>query len=326
VDNEMAVNPRHLPDDEAIARFLLGTLPEAEAESLDELSIADDDFAARLTAIENDLVDKYVRGALSGSVLTRFESRFLASPAAVEKVRFASALALRTDAPATDRPAADASRPSEAVDAKAALAFTSQRLEPKWMLAAAAVVLLAAGYLVAENVRLRREMAGLRAASSVVEHRAEQLVTQLNAERQAGAETAKELARLRDSVAELGRIGGSAPQPVVATFILTPATRGASGTVVVTLAADAAAVTLQLPLEDDEFPDYDASVIDSSTGASVWRSPRLKARVAGTRKLVSVTVPAALLQPHQYVLELNGLTTSGSPEPVNTFPFRVVKP
>ena len=40
------------PDDQLLVRYLVGSLPEDETERLDELSIADDQFAARLSAVE----------------------------------------------------------------------------------------------------------------------------------------------------------------------------------------------------------------------------------------------------------------------------------
>ncbi len=51
-------------DDRQLIRYLLGLLPDEEAELYDEQSIVDDDLAARLRLVENDLVDAYVRGTL----------------------------------------------------------------------------------------------------------------------------------------------------------------------------------------------------------------------------------------------------------------------
>jgi hypothetical protein len=80
------------PDDELVVRYLLSALTDAETECLDELSITDDAFAVRLRAVEQDLVDAYVKGELSGEAVALFRSRYLASPAQRKKVRFAEAL------------------------------------------------------------------------------------------------------------------------------------------------------------------------------------------------------------------------------------------
>jgi hypothetical protein len=79
-------------DDKAIVRYLLGQVSEAEAEHLDELSVADDGFVARLRDVENDLVDAYVRGSLDPATRERFEATYLLSPRRRQKVEFARKL------------------------------------------------------------------------------------------------------------------------------------------------------------------------------------------------------------------------------------------
>src|SRR5215203_1106443 len=76
-------------DDQQLVRYLLGLLPDEAAELLDELSITDTEVADRLRSVEDDLVDDYVRGALAGESLDRFESVYLASPRRRDKVNFA---------------------------------------------------------------------------------------------------------------------------------------------------------------------------------------------------------------------------------------------
>ena len=56
-------------DDERLVRYLVGALDDDEIERYDELSIADGEFAVRLQSVEDDLVDSYVRGELSGDTL-----------------------------------------------------------------------------------------------------------------------------------------------------------------------------------------------------------------------------------------------------------------
>jgi hypothetical protein len=112
-------------DDELVIAYLLGTVSPNEADRLVELSIADDEFAARLSAVENDLVDAYVRGELSGGRLEQFRTVYLASPRRREKVAAAEVLAERIGAPV--------------IAARAAIAF------PKWAFAAAACLLAGVG-------------------------------------------------------------------------------------------------------------------------------------------------------------------------------------
>src|SRR5215467_4525120 len=76
-------------NDERLLDYLLGLLPEEEVERLDEESIADDDVAARLSAVEDDLVDAYITETLDQSTRVRFETVYLMSPQRREKVKFA---------------------------------------------------------------------------------------------------------------------------------------------------------------------------------------------------------------------------------------------
>jgi hypothetical protein len=114
---------KHTYDDELMIAYLLGATSASEAERLDELSIADDEFAARLAAVENDLVDDYVRGELPADRRERFRSVYLASPVRRQKIAAAESLVSIADRRG------------------AAAGF------PRWALAAAACLLLTAGGL-----------------------------------------------------------------------------------------------------------------------------------------------------------------------------------
>ncbi|MGH9856654.1 MAG: hypothetical protein ACRD4B_02305, partial [Acidobacteriota bacterium] len=65
-------------EEQQIRDYLLGRLQEDETEKLDELSIADDEFALRRQAVENELIDAYLKGEISEPNLRKFETRYLA--------------------------------------------------------------------------------------------------------------------------------------------------------------------------------------------------------------------------------------------------------
>ena len=127
------------PDDEVLVDYLLGRLSTEDTERVDELSIADDDVAWRLQAVENDLVDAYVAGQLSGERLERFTSFYLTSPVRRRRVELARALRSQST-PRAARPA-------------------SLRILPHWALAAAALIAtLGVAYFAVENRRLRDQV------------------------------------------------------------------------------------------------------------------------------------------------------------------------
>src|SRR4026209_46955 len=75
-----------------IARYLLGELPEEQQVEIEDRAFSDKDYLASITAVENDLIDEYVRGELSIADRQRFETRFLASAERRKRVEFATAL------------------------------------------------------------------------------------------------------------------------------------------------------------------------------------------------------------------------------------------
>ena len=88
----LALNDAELRD-ERLVDYLLGRLSDEEAQRYDERSIADDEFVWRLRDVENDLIDAYVRGLLTGETCRRFTTVYMASPRRRERVMFARSLA-----------------------------------------------------------------------------------------------------------------------------------------------------------------------------------------------------------------------------------------
>src|SRR5689334_2996614 len=122
--------------DEQLVRYLLGQLSDQEAEQVDEASIVDDDVAARLRWVEDDLVDSYANGTLTGESLSRFESHYLASPLRREKVRFAKNLQRSLDraaAPARVEPIAERGREQIASARPAGRILPWWRATSSWM-------------------------------------------------------------------------------------------------------------------------------------------------------------------------------------------------
>jgi hypothetical protein len=88
-DGDMFAPHESPHDDQPLVRYLLGLLEEEDAERLDEMSVTDDDLAWQLLAVEDDLVDAYVRRTMADETREQFESAYLSSPSRLLKVRFA---------------------------------------------------------------------------------------------------------------------------------------------------------------------------------------------------------------------------------------------
>lgn len=255
-------------DDGLVTRYLLGGLSPEETEQCDEWSIADDEFAWRLKALENDLVDAYVRGELAGDSLDCFRSAYLESARGREKVAFAKAFwnaAQRSGKPQLVR--------QEYLPRSGAVL--------PWALAAAVVLVLAGGgYLFRENQRLRIQAARTEAERAALEQKTLELQKRLDAP------------------------GTPAANARTVSYVLLAQRRGAEQ--VPTISADRATdhLRLQMELESDDFPEYRAVLKDIGTGQALWRSSPTKS--AGKR--VTIEIAAGLLESRAYIFELTGIS------------------
>ncbi|HEY3132263.1 MAG TPA: hypothetical protein VGL91_22600 [Acidobacteriota bacterium] len=334
---------KQIYNDQLLTSYLLGSLSDEKTERLDELSIADDEFAGRLSEVENDLADAYVRGELSGHTLEKFKSFYMLSPKRHEKVRFAESLlafkesGVAVQAKDAQAPAPASSRPSrESTQHFSRLPFfPAPRTALQWAFAAALVLMLVGGgYLVFENLRLRNQMTQTEAERTGLEQREKELQRQLAQQRSAEAETVKELARVGDRLAQIeeqltanrqsGKVGLPSREPGIVSFALLPQTRGAGQIAAVAVPAQTDYVILQLQLESDDFPGYQVALRNPANNQIVWRSGKLKAKSGGTNKAVSITLPGNLLKQQNYTLDVTGIPASGAAEFISSYPFRVV--
>lgn len=292
---------------QTIRDYLLGQLPEAETERLDELSITDDECAERIRAVEHDLVDAFARGELQGVVVEQFRSRYLTTPRRREAARFAEALQSLDERSGRDS-SSDAGRGET-------MLVRGKRRWPELLALAAAVIMLATAsvWLALDNRTLRARVTGAESARD-----------ELQRDRQ-----------LRE--AEAGRAADTVPPSTtadaapltVATLVLTPQLRSARQLPTVALAGSTGDLALQLDLEPVDYPAYDVSLI-ASTGAStgdrvVWRTDRLAARSAGARKIIDLRLPVTVLGPQEYLIRVSGVPARGAAEIVGEYRFAVVK-
>src|SRR5688572_14832611 len=91
--------------DETIRAYLLGLLPEGDAEEVEDAYFRDPEALDRVRAVEDDLLDDYAAGRLGPPEKTAFEGRYLASEPLRRRVVSARALRMAT-APAARHPPA----------------------------------------------------------------------------------------------------------------------------------------------------------------------------------------------------------------------------
>jgi hypothetical protein len=313
--------------------YLLGALPEAETERLDELSITDNEFAESLQAAEKDLVDAYVLGELTGVDLERFKTHYLASPLRREKVEFAKVL----QSFGQQELAGALARPEAAPTGRGWSGALRVFIAPpilRWGLAAAALAMLVVGGWVAvENIRLRQQMSEITARRDLLLQHEQDRQKELENQRALNSQTEQELARVRDERERLEQElkeaqAGAKPSPsegAVVSLLLTPPLRGAGQLPTLSLRPHTNEVAAQLQLEAADYPVYRVALIDPANNQTLWRSGNLRPRSQGPRKAVAVSFRAGLLKPHNYVLQVSGIPAEGGAEVVGEYPFRVVK-
>lgn len=178
-----------------LIRYLLGFVSPSERERFETEYFNDDDAFAELLSAEDDLIDAYVRGELGPAERRRFEDRFLNTPADRERVQFARTLAgfvaetQPAEQPVTFQPGF----------------FSSLRLPgiAQGLMAVALLVLVAATcWLLIQQGRTRNQLQTARAERDSLNQKNEQLRQVADAERTRNGESAAEIEKLRQQLAQ----------------------------------------------------------------------------------------------------------------------------
>jgi len=162
--------------------------------------------------------------------------------------------------------------------------LTRPMLVPRWAFAAAiAAALLLAAVVVNDNTRLRNGV----------------------------QERKKEEARQEQ-----------APAPATVAMVLAPPLRGTGKLPELAMPSGTVHVLFDLQLDTDDLPAYRVVLKAPQANAPPWRSETLKAHPSGSRRAVSVTIPATLLNEGTYLLELSGEQQDA--QPIADYAFKVV--
>jgi hypothetical protein len=330
----MAANPNN---EKLIAQYLLGELPEEQQVEIEERAFADKDYLASITAVENDLIDEYVRHELSEKERQQFEKRFLASAGRRKRVEFARALAnVPAEAPAAEKESRMVAH--SAASWRVSLEAFVRGLNPvaRFAMGTAMLLLLVGGaWLLTETLRLRSQLTRLQAENQsrqderrrlerqveLERHRSEELAANLNQEKQQREQSEESLRQL----SETGNATNPSP-PVIASLTLLPGlSRGGGDKPALRLPENARLVQLQVGIDPEE--QYQSFVVDLRTvaGRRVWTKENLIARNRRSARVITLTVPANALKPDQYELRLSGIASGGGREDVGFYYFDVSK-
>jgi len=287
-------------------RYFIGDLSQEEQERLEDLYLVDQAVFEELNAVEDDLIDSYVRGGLSQDETRKFEAAYLTSPKRRERVEFARAL-LQVAAEA----AQTFSVPRVSLWERLRSAF-SVRLEiPGWALAAAGLAIVIAGSWLLVQIR------GLRVAEQRDSAEQAELRREADSLRQQIANSGRNPPSQggeNQSVTEVASLELPAGSEIIFPLSAGDTRRGGAGNQkVLTLDSSTARVRLQLELSRDDLKTYVAILTDPD-GRELLRSGSLH-RGSAT-DTVSWSLPARLLPPGDYVVQLKGKAATGGMEGV----------
>ena len=329
--------------DNQLVKYLLGMSSGAEREQFDELGFVDDEFTEHLQVVEDDLMDSYHRGELSGEELARFRERYLNSPEGSGNAAFSRTFLKLIEAKATHEavfPAAPPSEPSRWQRMLAHLFSAPEYLLPGGLAATAALLLVAGGWLLVQNARLRKEAGQAETARKEARERETEMQARLGQEQSSRSEMVNKLERSREKISQLEqqlaeRRASSSSEPTIASFDLEPGKMGLPEQAgAVSLTSGVSHIVLHLELWPNPFQTFRAELQNPANNAVVWHSGKLKARRRGDSRIVDVLLPAGLLKSQRYNLKLFGVPTdlrqdvspNQQAEPVSNYSFRIVRP
>jgi hypothetical protein len=323
--------PADLNNEKLIARYLLGDLPEEQQVEIEDRAFSDKEYLAQITAVENDLIDEYVRQELSPAERQQFETRFLASAERRKRVEFARAL---TRVPVTETTVV--SQTTMQWSWRDSLYAFINGLNPaaRFGVAAAMLVMVVGGaWLLTETLRLRSRLTQLQAQNQA---RQSELQQQIEAERRRNEELNARLGQEKqqreqtdESLRQLTEAGDATtppPRPVIASLMLLPGlSRGGGEKVSLVMPDDARLVRLQIGIDPEEQYKTYAVELRTVAGRQVWTRENLAARTRRGGRTVGLTLPATVLKSGNYELKLSGIAESGRAEDVGFYYFDVKK-
>jgi anti-sigma factor RsiW len=314
------------PDNEnTLRRFLLGTLPAAEREAIEDRFMVESDLFDALNASEEDLLEEYARGELSLPERQQIERHLLLVPRNRERLKL-----LSTMHTAFERGQVKPDTVSEH-QKKDRSFFRLTAL--RYALAACLVLMcgivwwLLPGRTREDSLQANNTPHSGTAQPTPPLGPAAPADPALVANKQQAAEGSSSPPVNNNAVPQTSPLKDrtvpprAVARPFVATLLLTPgATRSESSVSELILPAKAQAAQIKLVLETDDHTRYRA-VLSDEDGAPVWTSGALKAR----SQTITLNIPRRFLREGDYLINLSG-QTAGNGTRVADYSFRIRTP
>jgi len=297
---------RKSPSNEALTQYVLGELGEDERERVEHQYFTDVSVHERLLALEEELADSYVRGALSEPRHMRVQALFFDSAEDRGRMAFSRALCHWIDERGEKREEVSVVPQGPSLWQRAGAIFAAHTSALQFAFAALALIAIVTA------------LVWWRAAPNLPKPELQAKHAEPRTESQIPQHSSSQLAQSQPSYRH--RSGSTAVTPVVA-FTLIPGTRdvGSPGN---TIAVPAVPATIRLKMDvaSIDYATYRATIQPAGAASG----PSFLAHRLGDRSsIMYVDVPSSALRSGDYSIELEGIGQNGANEVVAGYSFRV---
>jgi len=290
---------------ETALQYLLGELPEQHAMEFEEQWFAGDNLFEETSALENELVDSFIRGELSEAQRRQFEKGYLVSPARRANLEFSRLLAEHISAA---RLSVATTRPNPV---STFLFFQAWSRRFAW--AMAVVVIVGISGIMVVNRRLRHELDSMSARQAEFQHQEQSLH--------------QEILQLQSLLHPSGVGPRKTSGPKTTSLFLLPGTSRSGGYIhKIVIASVSPSVQIHLYLQHDDYGSYRA-IIEDAKGRPIWKNnDELKSQAgAQNSRIVTIKMTSSILPNGDYLIKLEGKGAHGDFEGVEDYQFQVVR-
>ena len=318
-----------------ILDYLLGRLSESELERFEHSYLTNEALFNELQEVEEELIDDYASGALTAEQRVLFEKYFLRSSERREKLAFATAMTERAVAwqsvtlVSTEKPARELTSVElpDNSNSKLHLMFSKGSIPAwrQWVAVAAAVVLaVVSGVLWLRNRDLQRQLittdanyARLRQEVDAQSKVTAETKAELSAEQQQTQVIESQVEQLQTSPAD--KIGDTIVSVALGIEYLITATRGGEKKVkTLDVPSKARLVRVTLDVAPSSIESFKILLRRGDENV-VWRRSGLKAKPAGDRRKLHLSIPAENLTPGEYEVLVLGAPPEGDAELIGRY-------
>lgn len=317
-------------DDKMMVRYLLGELPEEEQSRLEERYFSDDDCFEQLVAVEDDLIDDYVRGQLSARQRKLFEKNFLTTPQRRQRLEFAKSLL--TIVAEAGKAAQEVEIPVHAEARPWWQSLWDFLLTPRPAISFAILLiggLVGGSFLFFETQHLKTQFTQFNAEQSQLLQRERELRQQLAQTQDQYTQLSNQFRQEQEQRMQLEHqlTRRQEPEPVLVSFVLQSGQERdlEKGPSKLIIPSDINTVQLHLDLSTGEEYKSFRAALRTADGNEIWSQAMLKARPSDSGRAIDLNLPALIFSSDDYILQLLGVTASGDFESAGTYVFRVEK-